>query len=255
MQARIDLVADLGEGFGDWTMGNDASLLEIVTSANVACGFHAGDPRIMDATARACAERGIQIGAHPQAERGRPQHVPAAGRRTRGDHGLAPGDSDRARWDVRAGTGQPRHRTGEPGSVHHRCAGRCAEAADQQRFGGVPGDHLAGGQVEVDGDRVQVGAVVAAVGDRDLEGARRPGRDAVDAIGELADRGPDRGVVGAAAVELDQQRVVGGQGAEQPVRLRLPQQRRQAVRDPPGRVLTGALDDDPDGGIPAVEHW
>ena len=65
MQARIDLVADLGEGFGDWTMGNDASLLEIVTSANVACGFHAGDPRIMDATARACAERGIQIGAHP----------------------------------------------------------------------------------------------------------------------------------------------------------------------------------------------
>lgn len=65
MQAHVDLVADLGEGFGDWTMGDDASLLEIVTSANVACGFHAGDPRIMDATARACAERGIQIGAHP----------------------------------------------------------------------------------------------------------------------------------------------------------------------------------------------
>lgn len=65
MQARIDLVADLGEGFGDWTMGDDPSLLEIVSSANVACGFHAGDPTIMDATARACAERGIQIGAHP----------------------------------------------------------------------------------------------------------------------------------------------------------------------------------------------
>lgn len=65
MQARIDLVADLGEGYGDWTMGNDASLLEIVSSANVACGFHGGDPTIMDATARACAERGIQIGAHP----------------------------------------------------------------------------------------------------------------------------------------------------------------------------------------------
>lgn len=65
MQARIDLVADLGEGFGDWSMGDDPSLLEIVSSANVACGFHAGDPRIMDATARACAERGIQIGAHP----------------------------------------------------------------------------------------------------------------------------------------------------------------------------------------------
>ena len=65
MQSQIDLVADLGEGFGDWSMGDDAALLDIVSSANVACGFHAGDPRIMDATARACAERGIQIGAHP----------------------------------------------------------------------------------------------------------------------------------------------------------------------------------------------
>ena len=65
MPATIDLIADLGEGFGDWTMGDDSALLDIVTSANVACGFHAGDPRIMDATARACAERGIQLGAHP----------------------------------------------------------------------------------------------------------------------------------------------------------------------------------------------
>ncbi len=65
MPATIDLIADLGEGFGDWTMGDDSALLDIVSSANVACGFHAGDPRIMDATARACAERGIQIGAHP----------------------------------------------------------------------------------------------------------------------------------------------------------------------------------------------
>ena len=65
MQSQIDLVADLGEGFGDWSMGDDAALLDIVSSANVACGFHGGDPRIMDRTARACAERGIQIGAHP----------------------------------------------------------------------------------------------------------------------------------------------------------------------------------------------
>ena len=65
MPATIDLIADLGEGFGDWTMGDDSALLDIVTSANVACGFHAGDPRIMVATARACAERGIQLGAHP----------------------------------------------------------------------------------------------------------------------------------------------------------------------------------------------
>ena len=55
MQSRIDLVADLGKGFGDWCMGDDAALLEIVSSASVACGFHAGDPRIMDATTRACA--------------------------------------------------------------------------------------------------------------------------------------------------------------------------------------------------------
>lgn len=61
----IDLVADLGEGFGDWSMGDDDALLEIVTSANIACGFHAGDPRIMDRTVAQCAERGINIGAHP----------------------------------------------------------------------------------------------------------------------------------------------------------------------------------------------
>jgi UPF0271 protein len=62
---RIDLVADLGEGFGDWRMGEDEALLDILTSANVACGFHAGDPRIMDRTVAACRERGVAVGAHP----------------------------------------------------------------------------------------------------------------------------------------------------------------------------------------------
>lgn len=65
MTRTIDLVADLGEGFGPWRMGDDAALLDILTSANVACGFHAGDPRIMDQTVRACAQRGVGIGAHP----------------------------------------------------------------------------------------------------------------------------------------------------------------------------------------------
>lgn len=65
MTRRVDLVADLGEGFGPWRMGDDAALLGILTSANIACGFHAGDPRIMDATVRACAERGVAVGAHP----------------------------------------------------------------------------------------------------------------------------------------------------------------------------------------------
>ncbi|MFG1685606.1 LamB/YcsF family protein [Nonomuraea sp. NPDC049269] len=65
MAHTVDLVADLGEGFGAYTMGDDEALLDVLTSANVACGFHAGDPRIMDATVRHCVERGVAVGAHP----------------------------------------------------------------------------------------------------------------------------------------------------------------------------------------------
>jgi len=65
MSAMVDLVADLGEGFGAYRMGDDEALLEIVTSANVACGFHAGDPQVMDRTVGACARRGVAVGAHP----------------------------------------------------------------------------------------------------------------------------------------------------------------------------------------------
>jgi len=65
MTRRIDLVADLGESFGDWRMGNDEALLEIISSANVACGFHAGDPRVMDRTVAECVRRGVAVGAHP----------------------------------------------------------------------------------------------------------------------------------------------------------------------------------------------
>lgn len=61
----VDLVADLGESFGAYTMGDDDALLDIVTSANIACGFHAGDPRVMDRTVGECARRGVGIGAHP----------------------------------------------------------------------------------------------------------------------------------------------------------------------------------------------
>ncbi|GLY89757.1 LamB/YcsF family protein [Actinoallomurus iriomotensis] len=59
----IDLNADLGEGFGPWRLGDDLALLSIVTSANVACGFHAGDPLIMRRTCAAAVERGVAIGA------------------------------------------------------------------------------------------------------------------------------------------------------------------------------------------------
>ena len=61
---KIDLNADLGESFGAWTMGADAELLGIVSSANVACGFHAGDPLVMRRTLRLARERGVGVGAH-----------------------------------------------------------------------------------------------------------------------------------------------------------------------------------------------
>ena len=60
----IDLNADLGEGYGPWRMGEDEALLELVSSANVACGFHAGDPLIMDRTVRQALARGVDVGAH-----------------------------------------------------------------------------------------------------------------------------------------------------------------------------------------------
>ena len=61
----VDLNADMGESFGPWKMGDDESLLKIVTSANIACGFHAGDPDVMAHTIRLAAENGVGIGAHP----------------------------------------------------------------------------------------------------------------------------------------------------------------------------------------------
>ncbi len=59
----IDLNSDLGEGFGIWQLGDDDALLEVVTSANVACGFHAGDPDILRRVCAQAAERGVVIGA------------------------------------------------------------------------------------------------------------------------------------------------------------------------------------------------
>lgn len=60
---RIDLNADLGESFGSWTLGDDDAMLEVVTSANVACGFHAGDPSVLRHSCDRAAERGVAIGA------------------------------------------------------------------------------------------------------------------------------------------------------------------------------------------------
>lgn len=61
----IDLNSDMGEGFGPWSMGDDEAMLDIVTSANIACGWHAGDPIIMHRTAEIAKAKGVAIGAHP----------------------------------------------------------------------------------------------------------------------------------------------------------------------------------------------
>jgi UPF0271 protein len=61
----VDLNADMGESFGAWTMGDDATLMPWITSANVACGFHAGDPATIAATVGLAVRHGVAIGAHP----------------------------------------------------------------------------------------------------------------------------------------------------------------------------------------------
>ena len=62
---RVDLNSDMGESYGAWSMGDDAAMLSIVTSANVACGFHGGDWNVMHETVRVAKANGVAIGAHP----------------------------------------------------------------------------------------------------------------------------------------------------------------------------------------------
>jgi UPF0271 protein len=62
---QVDLNCDMGESFGPWTMGDDVAMLDLITSANIACGFHGGDPQIMLKTAKLAREKGVAIGAHP----------------------------------------------------------------------------------------------------------------------------------------------------------------------------------------------
>ncbi len=65
MKLRIDLNCDMGESFGPWKMGNDVAILDHVTSANIACGFHAGDPVTMQGVVKAAFDKGVKVGAHP----------------------------------------------------------------------------------------------------------------------------------------------------------------------------------------------
>jgi 5-oxoprolinase (ATP-hydrolysing) subunit A len=62
---QIDLNSDMGESFGAWKMGEDEAMLDIITSANVACGYHGGDPNVMFHTAQLAKAKGVSIGAHP----------------------------------------------------------------------------------------------------------------------------------------------------------------------------------------------
>ncbi|RXK47916.1 LamB/YcsF family protein [Halorientalis pallida] len=61
----IDINCDMGESFGNYTMGNDAAVMPYITSANIAGGFHAGDPHVMDETVALAAEHGVNVGIHP----------------------------------------------------------------------------------------------------------------------------------------------------------------------------------------------
>lgn len=65
LAATVDLNCDMGESFGTWTLGQDAELMPLLTSANVACGFHAGDPGVMRQTVRRALAHNVAIGAHP----------------------------------------------------------------------------------------------------------------------------------------------------------------------------------------------
>lgn len=65
MPRTIDLNSDLGESFGAYTIGNDEAMMPEITSANVACGFHGGDPAVMERTVRLAREHGVGVGAHP----------------------------------------------------------------------------------------------------------------------------------------------------------------------------------------------
>jgi len=62
---QVDINCDMGESFGAYTIGNDEAMMRHITSANIACGYHAGDPMVMERTVRLALEHGVQLGSHP----------------------------------------------------------------------------------------------------------------------------------------------------------------------------------------------
>ena len=85
MAVQVNLNADIAEGWGAYDIGNDAAMMDIVTSANVACGMHAGDANTMHRLVMLARERGVSIGAHPGFNKGRPGDHPASWIGNRGD--------------------------------------------------------------------------------------------------------------------------------------------------------------------------
>ncbi len=65
MPNRIDINCDMGESFGVYKLGRDAEVMDYISSANIACGWHAGDPMVMEQTVRMAKEKGVAVGAHP----------------------------------------------------------------------------------------------------------------------------------------------------------------------------------------------
>jgi UPF0271 protein len=65
MIQEVDINTDIGEGFGNYVMPNDEAIMPLVTSANIACGFHAGDPLVMNKTVALAKRHGVAVGAHP----------------------------------------------------------------------------------------------------------------------------------------------------------------------------------------------
>ena len=65
MGERIDINCDMGESYGAYRLGHDSEVMDYISSANIACGWHAGDPLVMDYTVRLAKEKGVGVGAHP----------------------------------------------------------------------------------------------------------------------------------------------------------------------------------------------
>src|SRR3954453_17087127 len=89
----FDINCDLGESFGNWSLGNDEEVMPLVTSANVACGFHGGDPVTMERTVPVVMRHGLEVGAHPGPGVGPPPGLPGllgVGRRV---VAISPGDA------------------------------------------------------------------------------------------------------------------------------------------------------------------